>query len=149
GHGAEFAVPAHRGAGDPGGGGIASAIGGGVGRGCLTTKETVMPATTIPVTATPEGDQFVGEAGFRDAYEQLLEHRRKTAPHLRSISVTFHPYCDDSCEEFVTFHAFSGAPSAERHAAAREWMTWAMAQLPYEVRRHFVLFAVSGETHAG
>jgi hypothetical protein len=91
----------------------------------------------------PEVDQYLSASGLRDAYEQLFEHALQTVPQLRSIEVTFHPYCGDSCEEFVAFHAFSGAPPDVRHEAADAWMMWAITRFPYEVNCHFILFVVS------
>jgi|SRR5690349_5118903 hypothetical protein len=114
----------------------------------LVVKEAIMSATTVPVTVTPEADRFLDECGLRPAYDQLLEYAQQIVPRLRSIEVTFHPYCGDSCEEFVAFHAFSDAPPAAAHEAADDWMKWAIKHFPYEVNRHFILFALGGAAHA-
>jgi hypothetical protein len=96
------------------------------------------PTTDVPTTISPEAERLLDQRGLRPAFEQMLEHARRTIPGLTRFDVTVPPLYETDTEEQVLIEAYKPYPPQPYvyDGLAAEFSRWVVRTFPPDVYRY-------------
>ena len=106
------------------------------------------PATTIPLTVTPEAADRVAELGYQGELDRMLEFLRQVLTGLQGLEVYLVPPYDTGDEDGLIIQAACDPATRDVNRKAKHrWRDWRFQTFSPDVYRHFVLFLVDGTPH--
>ncbi len=91
----------------------------------------------VPVTVTPEAEEYVRKLGLEGPFEQMIDHALQVVPGLRQITAEVPPLYDSGGEPVVLIGVFMDAPPGDDDPTNRELGYWQVATFPPEVFIYF------------
>ncbi len=97
-----------------------------------------MNQKSVPVTVTPEAEEYIRQLGLQGPFEQMIDHAIQVVPGLRRIECELPPLYDLGGEPAVEIGVFMDSPTGEYDPTNRELQWWKVSTFPPEVAIYFI-----------